>query len=92
MAEVIAQFVPDEKEFWHYHKPSGLVVMNDPDYGWIAVASHDVIELMLNELTEVLNDTDEYGYMNPKEIAEDESIANYMKRKEEEIDDQASSE
>lgn len=84
MTNPLDEYIPDEREFWYYHEPSGLVFMNDPDYGWIAVAESDIIELMLNELEETLGQVQEHGFMDPSDITVEQTLSSYIEESENE--------
>lgn len=84
MSNPLEQFIPDEKEFWHYHEPSGIILLNDPDYGWLGVSNPDLINLQLEELEEVLEQADENDVTLPGDITDEESLEAYMERMENE--------
>jgi carbonic anhydrase len=56
----LRELVPEEKQYYHYHEDTGLLLANSGDYGWVAVSNHETVLQEVEELKEALNSLEEF--------------------------------
>lgn len=54
------KLVPEEKDYYHYHEETGLLLANSDHYGWVAVANHESVLQELEELKEALKEIEDF--------------------------------
>jgi hypothetical protein len=57
MALRLKKLVDDGSEYWYYHKKTGLVLQNHPEYGWVAANDREDLITQYEELQEVIEQT-----------------------------------
>lgn len=61
MNQFFRDYVPDEKSYWHFHEPSGVLLYNNAEYGWVAVTGLEQVGRELEELETAITEARERG-------------------------------
>lgn len=51
----LSELVPDVYGRWYYHEPTGLLLRNSAEFGWVAANSLDTVQNEMEELEEAID-------------------------------------